>query len=238
MAGNLFAVNSLGGFMYAGELDTEFRKAVQPQVKFRQFSDAQSAFGKQRGQTFNWDVYLNIQTQGGTLVETNTMPESNFRISQGTLTVNEYGNSIPYTGKLEYLAKQAVRRPIMEALKDDAVKSFDIACHAQFNNTLLKVVPIAGTSTGTLEVGTDGTTTSTNNIAYRNTHAKLVADLMKERNIPTYTGDDYFAVAWPTTYRSMKNDLESIHQYTSEGFGMIMNGEIGRYENIRHIEQD
>ena len=238
MAGNLFAVNSLGGFMYAAELDTEFREAVQPEVKFRQFADAQSAFGKQRGQTFNWDVYLNIQTQGGTLVETNTMPESNFRVSQGTLTVTEYGNSIPYTGKLEYLAKQSVRRPIMNGLKNDAKKTFDIAAHAQFNNTLLKVCPAAaGTSTGTLATSSSGTMTDTNNIAYRNTHAKLVSDFMKERNIPTYTGDDYFAIAWPSTYRAMKNDLESIHQYTSEGFGMIMNGEIGRYENIRHVEQ-
>lgn len=126
----------------------------------------------------------------------------------------------------------------MNALKNDAKKAFDIASHAQFNNTLVKVCPAAaGTSTATLATSSSGTMTSTNNIAYRSTHAKLVSDLMKERNIPTYTGDDYFAIAWPTTYRQMKNDLESIHQYTSEGFGMIMNGEIGRYENIRHVEQ-
>ena len=35
----------------------------------------------------------------------------------------------------------------------------------------------------------------------------------------------------------MKNDLESVFQYTNEGWGLIRNGEIGRYENCRFIEQ-
>src|SRR3972149_872522 len=238
MAGNVWVTNSLGGFLYKDNLSEEFREAVQPEVKFRQFADLQSAYGKNRGENFHWNVYLNIQTQGGTLVKTNTMPESNFRVIQGTLTVNEMGNSIPYTGKLESLAKESVKKPVMRSLKNDAKKAFDIQAHAQFNTTLLRICPAAaGTSTGTISLTTDGTATATNNIDYRNTHSKLISDLMKERNIPAYTSDDYFAVGWPSTFRAMKNDLESIHQYTSEGFGMIMNGEIGRYENLRHIEQ-
>lgn len=238
MAGNLWAVNTLGGFMYKDNLSKDFREALQPEVKFRQFADLQSAFGKSRGENFHWNVYLNIQTQGGTLVETNTMPESNFRVIQGTLTVNEYGNSVPYTGKLEALAKESVRRPVMRALKNDAKKTFDEAAHAQFDNTLLRIVPAsAGTSTATLSLTTDGTATATNNISFRHNHAKLVSDTMKERNIPPYTADDYYAIGWPTTLRQMKTDLESIFQYTTEGFGRIMNGEIGRYEQLRFIEQ-
>jgi N4-gp56 family major capsid protein len=166
------------------------------------------------------------------------MPEGNFTIIQGTLTVNEYGQAIPFTNKLETLAKESVKKPVMRALKNDAKKAFDYAAHTQFNNTLLRVVPAAaGTSTSTLTLTTNGTATATNNIAFQKEHCKLVSDLMKERNIPTYSKDDYFAIAWPSTYRRLKNDLESIRQYTSEGFGMIMNGEIGRYENIRFIEQ-
>ena len=60
---------------------------------------------------------------------------------------------------------------------------------------------------------------------------------MVERNIPPYMGDDYVAISWPTTLRTFKNDLESIKQYTPQGFQMILNGEVGRYENIRFIEQ-
>lgn len=238
MAGNVWAVNSLGGFMYKDNLSDEFREAVQPDVKFRQFADVSNSYGKNKGENFHWNVYLNIQSQGGTLVETNTMPESNFTVIQGTLTVNEYGQAIPFANKLETLAKESVKKPVMRALKNDAKKAFDYAAHTQFNNTLLRVVPAAaGTSTSTLTLTTNGTATATNNIAFQKEHCKLVSDLMKERNIPAYSADDYFAIAWPSTYRRLKNDLESIYQYTSEGFGMIMNGEIGRYENIRFIEQ-
>lgn len=238
MAGQVWAVNSQGGFLFAANLTKELRDAVQPEVKFRQFCDVGDAAEKNRGENFHWDIVSNIATKGGTLVETNTMPESNFTITQGTLTITEYGNSIPYTGKLEALGQISVKKPIMTALKNDAKKVFDVGAHAQFNNCALRIVPAAaGTSTATLTLTTNGTATATNNIAFQKEHAKLVSDLMKERNIPPYTSDDYYAIAWTSTYRTLKNNLESIHQYTPEGLRLIMNGEIGRYENIRFVEQ-
>jgi len=237
MAGQLWSVNSLGGYTYAPNLSEEFREAVQPEVKFRQFCDVKNAAGKNLGETFNWNVYMDVSNQGGTLVETNTMPETNLRISQGTLTITERGQAVPWTGKLETLGKQSIRAPIMSALKNDAKKSFDIGAHAQFNQTLLRVVPTTQNSATAVTLTTNGTATVTNSIAYGTGHTKAISDLMKERNIPPYSADDYFAIAWPTTYRGMKNQLETIHQYTAEGFALIMNGEIGRYENVRHVEQ-
>ena len=50
--------------------------------------------------------------------------------------------------------------------------------------------------------------------------------------------DDYIAVAHPSTWRQTKNDLEPVHQYVTEGFQMILNGEIGRYEGVRFVEQN
>lgn len=77
----------------------------------------------------------------------------------------------------------------MQALRNDAKKTFDALAHAQFKNTLLRVVPAAGTSTSSLALTTDGTATVTNNIAFGLSHAKLVVDLMKERNIPWAAND-------------------------------------------------
>ena len=53
----------------------------------------------------------------------------------------------------------------------------------------------------------------------------------------TFSAGDYFAIGRPTTFRTLKNDLESLHQYVDAGFRMIMNGEIGRYEGVRFVEQ-
>lgn len=237
MTGQVWAVNSLGGFMYSDNLSEVLRHAVQPMVKFRQFCDVKDAFGKNRGENFHWDVYSDVADQGGTLNETNTMPESNYTITQGTLTVTEYGNSVPYSGKLDDLSAHSAKAVIKKTLKHDAIKAFDIAGHAQMNLTPLRVVPTGGTSTTGVTLTTDGTATATNNVAFNKEHAKATVDLMKERNIPPYVNDDYYALAWPTTLRTFKNDLESIFQYSDGGFQMIMNGEIGRYENARYCEQ-
>ena len=94
MAGQLWSVNSLGGFFYSLNLSDELRTALQPDARFRQFCDAKDAGGKGVGQTFTWDIVQDVATAGGTLVETSTMPETNFTITQGTLTVTEYGNSV------------------------------------------------------------------------------------------------------------------------------------------------
>lgn len=239
MAGQVWAVNSLGGFMYSRQLSNVLRMAVQPLVKFRQFADVRDASqqGKKKGDIFTWDVFSDVATAGGNLVETNTMPETNFTITQGTLTISEAGNSVPYSGKLDNLSKFPVMELIQKVLKNDAVKSFDRLAWYQFNQTPLRVIPTAGTDTAAISLYTNGTVTGTNQIAFNNSHAKAIVDTMKERNIPAYIGDDYYALAWPTTLRTFKNNLETIHQYSETGFKLIMNGEIGRYENVRYVEQ-
>jgi N4-gp56 family major capsid protein len=225
--------------MYSRQLSNVLRMAVQPLVKFRQFADVRDAAqqGKKKGDIFTWDVFSDVATAGGVLTETNTMPETNFTITQGTLTMTEAGNSVPYTGKLDNLSKFPVMELIQKVLKNDAVKTFDRLAWTQFNQTLLRVIPVSGTDTAALTLYTNGTVTGTNTIAYGNAHAKSLVDLMKERNIPAYLGDDYYSLAWPTTLRSFKNNLETIHQYSDTGFKLIMNGEIGRYENVRYVEQ-
>lgn len=239
MAGQLWATNSLGGYMYSDRLSKVLRHAVQPLVKFRQFADVKDAAaqGKGKGDTFHWNVYSDVATQGTTLVETSTMPETNFTITQGTMTITEYGNSVPYTGKLDDLSEHPVKEVINKVLKNDAKKAFDIAAHAQFNATPLRVVPTGGTSTNAITLTTNGTATATNNVAMGKEHVKAIVDLMKERNIPPYMGDDYAALAHPSTFRQLKNDLETVHQYVDAGFQMILNGEIGRFEGVRFIEQ-
>jgi len=127
MAGQVWAVSSLGGYLYSRQLSNVLRMTVQPLVKFRQFADVHdiSQQGKKKGDTFTWDVVSDVATAGAVLVETNTMPETNITITQGTLTITEAGNSVPYSGKLDNLSKFPVEDIIKKAMKNDAVKSFD-----------------------------------------------------------------------------------------------------------------
>ncbi len=153
------------------------------------------------------------------------------------MTITEMGNSVPFTGKLEALSEHNVKEIINSVMKEDAKEAFDAATHGQFNLTPLRVVPTAGTATDAVTLTTNGTATLTNNVALGKDHVKAIVDLMKERNIPVYQGNDYAALARPTALRALKNDLESIHQYVQPGFQMILAGEIGRYEGVRFFEQ-
>lgn len=96
MTGQVWGTNTLGGYMYSLNLSKELRNAVQPLVKFRQFCDAKDATqqGKNKGDKFHWNIYSDAATQGTTLTENVAMPETNFTITQGELTITEMGNSV------------------------------------------------------------------------------------------------------------------------------------------------
>lgn len=236
-AGQLWV--NVGGYFWSANLSNVLRNAVQPMCKYRQFADVKDAAvqGKGKGEAFHWNVYSDISTQGTTLVETTVMPESSFTVTQGTMTINEYGNSVPYSGKLDDLSLVPVREIINKVLTNDAKKAFDLAANAQFKLTPLRAIPTGGTDTAAITLYTNGTVTGTNNVALGLAHVKTIADTLKERNIPPYEADDYFSVARPRALRALKNDLEAVNKYTAEGYSKIASGEIGRTENIRFVEQ-
>lgn len=238
MSGQVWGINALGGYMYAPELSNVLRMELLPTVKFRQFCDAKDATAKglHAGETYSWNVYSRVSTGGGTLNENIEMPTTNFTVSQQSMSITEYGNSVPYTGKLDDLSKHPVTEIIQKVLKIDAKETLDGAAWAQFNRAPINVAPTGGNSTTSVTV-TQGNTAITNNIAMNNNHVKAISDAMKEANVPPYTADDYYAIGWPTTFRAFKNALEAIHMYVETGFALIANGEIGRYEGIRFIEQ-
>ena len=66
--------NSLGGYMWSPNLSRKLRTALQPMVRFRQFCDAKEAFGTGVGEYFNWNVYSDVEDEGRSLAETETMP--------------------------------------------------------------------------------------------------------------------------------------------------------------------
>ena len=239
MAGQVWGTSSLGGYMYSLNLSKELRIALRPIVKFRQFADVKDAAhqGLNKGDTFHWNVYSTVATGGAALTEGTAIAETNFTITQGTMTITEMGNSIPFTSKLDDLSEHPVKEIIHKVLKVDCAQVLDDLVADQIDATPLRVVPTAGTATDEVTLTTNGTATLTNNVALGKDHVKAIVDVMKERNIPAFSGDDYFCLAWPTTYRELKNDLEAINQYVESGFQMIRNGETGRYEGVRFVEQ-
>lgn len=234
----VWGTNSAGGYMYTDELSDVLRMAMQPLMRFRQHSFVEDAKGKNAGELFHWNIYSDVADDGAELDELVAMPETNFVISQGQLTITERGNSVPFTCKLDDLSRQPVTAVINKVLKNDANKTMERAAHAQFNSTLLTITPASGTSATAITVEVTGTPTATNNIALGNSHVKLIVDEFKEREIPVFDGANYGCIGRPSTFRALKDDLEPISQYSERGFGHILNGEIGRsYDGVRFFEE-
>ena len=226
--------------MYSDELSDVLRTALQPMARFQQHCDADDFTDKgyNKGSHYYWDIYSDVGTQGGQLTETAPMPETNFTITQGSGTVKEWGNSVPYSGMLDDLSAHPIKQIINKALKNDASKAFETAARAQFAATPLCVQPTSGTSTTAITLETGGTSGSVNNLAMNITHVKLISDQMKERNISAYSDGNYRCIGRPSTFRGVKDGLEAVHSYVEAGFRMILGGEVGRsYEGIRFFEQ-
>ena len=92
----LWQVNTLGGYMYADELSDVLRTELQPLQRFRQFCDANDASekGLKAGDLYNWNIYSDVENQGGEISETQAMPTTRFTIGQGQLKITEFGNSV------------------------------------------------------------------------------------------------------------------------------------------------
>lgn len=237
MAGQLFATNSLGGFAYSLNLSKDLRMGVQGKAKFRQFADVRDAWTKvqRAGQTFTWDVVPMMSRANRALSETNTIPQGSHIYVQGTLTMSERGFSVPYTEFLESLALFSVRQPIMKVLKYDALCDIEATVYTEFNRTPLRFAADSSAAAPTLT--TNSSATVTNSVPMSNVNVRSIIDQLKDRDIPYYDGESYFAIARHNGLRGLKNDLESIQQYTETGLEMIAKGEIGRYNECRFVEQ-
>ena len=227
--------NTGQGYMASDILSEDWRTSLQPITRFRQFCDVEEAIGKEVGEKFVWTIFGDTVDSGSReLQESQPMPSTSFPLYQGEVIVTEYGISIPTTLKYETMSQYNVPEVITKTLKNDANRAFDRLAHAQFDATILQAV---GGASGAITLTDNATPSGTNNIAMSKDHVKTIRDTMEERNIPVFDGEDYMAIMRPTTLRPVQNELESVFQYTDEGYKRIVNGERGRYEGIRFATQ-
>ncbi len=238
MAAMVWGTNTKGGYMFAPNLSKLMRTAMQPLLRFYQFTEIEKAFGKNMGDEFNWNIFSNITDDGAEIPELDKMPESGMSISRGSMTVKQYGIAVPYTGMLDDLSEQPLKPIIKKSLKNNAVKTQERLTHAQFDATLLTVTPASAADASAVTFETTGTPTVTNNVAMTMAHVGNIVDEMKERGIPAFDGTNYGCISRVKTIRPLKTELEAVAQYTESGFGRILQGEVGRsYDNVRFFEQ-
>jgi len=229
LAGQLWATSTQGGLLYSPLLSKETNHAAQPLMRFRQYVDLKMESGKNKGETFLFDKYGNIDTQGGTLTETATVPHHGYRVYQGTGTLYEWGNAVPWTRKYEDLAQIEQRAPVRRVLANDMAKVLDTAVEAKFDACKVRY---NATAAGAGTFHTDGVDTETCTSALNRYHVKKIYDyLWNTLNAPPYypETDDYAGIVSQVNARGIFDDCETVQMYTK----FPMAGEIGRYSQVR-----
>ena len=240
MGQQLWVTDSLGGFLGNAKLSKQIRFAAQPIQKFRQFCRVKGALGKNRNDTLIFDKVRNIDTQGGTLVETDTIPEHQATIGQGTLTITEYGNAIPYSGKLDALAEFDVDNVVTVSLRNDQSKVLDLGVSDQFLACELKYLAVATTSfdlatvaSGSAAAGSETATTGLNEY-----HVRKIVDLLKKGSVPFYDGADMCCIGSVDAMSSLKDAPDWVDAAKYGDPERLFSGEVGRFYGCRFVEEN
>jgi len=213
--------------LHSDEFSKQIRHATQPLMKFRQFTDAEPAMGKNRGDAVLFTKISNISTQGGTLSETATIPKRQYTIRQDTLTLNEYGNAVPFTLKAQTLAEVSVSDMVKTVLRNDMAKVMDTAAAAQFQTSDWKACVV---NTATTSFGTAGSIASTSSGNMSDKNVRDIIDELKKMNVARYDGQNYVCIASTNSIRGLYDFFESKIMQTD--MGPLYSGEIGSYYGL------
>lgn len=247
MAGQMWSQNQLGGYFANPKLSEELRYQSIPLMRFRQFTKFVKGFGSNVGDRILYDKVSRVVTPGGTLTEGTPIPETNFNITQGSVIVTEYGNGIPFTGKLEALSQWNPEDPIQRTLRDDMALVLDQAAGTQFRSTqvVYAATGSATTPTATVTFGyTGGVPGAPPVVGTRNLQGwdvRQVADQMRRSNIPKYDGENYICVGSILALRGIKEDTTIGSWVDASKYGdpdRLFAGEVGRYYSVRFVEEN
>lgn len=173
MPGQNWAISADGGHFANPSLSSKLRYVNTSRYVFRQFTRAEPGYGKGRGDSIDFDKVSMAETKGGQIGEFQDIPETKFSIVRDSLSVTEWGNSIPWTGKLETLSEFNPSQPVQKVIMNDQKQVLDEAVATEMKTSKLCYIP-TGSAVGVWDVDGTASTTGTTNFNYF--HLKEMVD--------------------------------------------------------------
>lgn len=236
MAGQAWAPSADGGYLANPSLSRKLRHAMQPMTRFLQFARQEPGSGKGKSDTLDFDKISNIATDASTsgISEGAPMPETKFTIGRGQLTLREYGNSIPYTGKLEALAQFDPNNIAQTVLRHDMAKILDAVAAAGAKRCQVTATP---TGASAITIATESVPTTGAGAALNLTHMAEIRDYLKGTlKCEPYDGENYVCIGSVKALRGIKNSDDWKQGARFGDPERLFSGEVGRYDGIRYIE--
>ncbi len=234
MAGQQWGISADGGYFANPKLSKKLRFATQPLLKFRPYARPIDGFGKGQGDTVDYDKISNIQSQGGQITENQKMPETKFLVRKASMSIAEWGNSIPWTGKLETLSQFDITNPVQKTLRDDMAKVIDKAVADKAKLTKIVYTPTSAAGGSFNTAGTPAASGTNLNLF----HLKEVVDYAIEAMMPPAVGGpdgDYVLISVQKAIRGIIDDPEFQEWTKYTTADKLLNGEIGKVYRTRII---
>lgn len=242
-AGQLWKINTLGGYLGNPKLSAQLRYAAAPRYKWRQFVDVKEALGARANDKVYWNKISKIDTAASTdgISETDVMPVGKFEINRGTIVITEYGQAIPYTGKLETLSEFDFDNPITNVLKDDMADTLDRVCakkaFLQLTDIMTYTMESSGTTGGIFDTAVRPSDKQVGGLTTY--HVKNIVDKLKKNDVPPYDDKgNYVCIAAINALRELKNDSAWIDAAKYGDPERLFSGEVGRYYGCRFVEEN
>ena len=212
-------------------LSSDIRMAAVAESCFSMFVSAEAGYGKGKGENVTITRISNVEepTQGR-ITELQDIPEDVFSLSTTSITVTEWGRSLPFTSFAADLAFFDLKSKIQAKLKDQMRLTMDRAAAAAYKTAKVKAIPDGVAS---ITMDTDGTPSTAATVNANLYHVEQIRDYMKTTlHVPAYEGDNYICLASTKFLRGIKNDpkweMWKIHTDPEAKF----KGEVGRIEGI------
>lgn len=229
-----WAFDAPTGVYKSHAMSMNLRKAAIADMKFMQFVSPEPGYGKGKGDTLTVTRISAItEPTSGQLVESQQIPEDTVALSTTSVTVAEWGRSVPYTSLSDDLSEFNISNVIQQQLRDQMALIMDKAAADSFKTCKVKAIPDAAAS---VTFDTDGTASTAATVNLNTYHLERIFDYMYETlKIPFWEGDNYVGVAINKALRGLKDDpsWEEWKKYTDPD--SKFNGEFGRWENIRLV---
>lgn len=219
-------------------LSSKLRFAAIRETKFMQLATTESGYGRKKGENLTVTRIDQLaQPISDILNELDTIPEDKFAISVQSITAVEHGRAVPYTDLLNQLTNFDVTGSIQSVLRSQMSLMLDSSAATAAKLGQIKYTP---TGVAAATVATNGVAGATATANLNMFHIEAIRDLMYTTyNMPRWGGSsDFMAIVSTKARRGIMQDpkWEEWHKYTDAE--AKYNGEIGRIENIRFIEDN
>lgn len=202
---------------------------------FADFLIPENALGKHKGESVTL-TRVNALSEPTSVVlgENDLVPIDTMAISARSITIQEIGRGVEYTGLVEDLSEININNTVQKALTNQLRLAMDTLAATAYKSTLIKYAPTGASANNIATSGTFGAQASANLNLW---HVEQIRDYMYDTLvIPPINGDEYVAVCRSLGIRGIKNDTNWIDwvKYTSPE--KKFNGEVGMIEKIRFVE--